>query len=282
MFVAPHPPYEIPEPWFSMIPDASLPENVGQWCEGQSPLQLYNLTGALGARYTREDWQRIWPVYLGLVALLDRAVGMILDELERQGIYEDSLILFLADHGEMLGSHCLFQKMCMYEESVLTPFCFKPAAGMGIESGTSELPVSAVDVLPTICELAGVAPPAAIAGRSLVPAMGGAPLDREAIYIQFDGNGARGNFQRAVVRGNQKLIVDIFKDETYLELYDVVGDPQETQNLAFETARGPQVEEMLGLLRRHMRETGDLLSLPEDVYRRFLADYGQVRGARSV
>ncbi len=58
MFLAPHPPFSIPEPYFSMVNtrDFTLPDNVGQWYPGQSPLQMYNLTGFIGSRYNREQW----------------------------------------------------------------------------------------------------------------------------------------------------------------------------------------------------------------------------------
>ena len=120
MFLAPHPPFEIPDPWYSQIEadDFELPDNVGIWSQGQSPLQLYHLPGFLGTRYTREQWREIWRTYLGLVALLDHCVGRIIDELKNQGLYNQTLILFTSDHGEMLGSHQLWQKMCCYEESI--------------------------------------------------------------------------------------------------------------------------------------------------------------------
>jgi arylsulfatase A-like enzyme len=73
MFLAPHPPFSIPEPYYSMVntKDFNLPDNVGQWYAGQSPLQMYNLTGFIGSRYSREQWREIWAKYLGLVKLLD-------------------------------------------------------------------------------------------------------------------------------------------------------------------------------------------------------------------
>ena len=266
MFVAPHPPYDIPEPWYSQVQQVELPANVGTWYTDQSPLQLYNLTGAIGTRYTRDQWLPVWRVYLGLVALLDHAVGLIVAELQRRGMYEDALILFLADHGEMLGSHCLYQKMCMYEESVLTPMAFK-LPGAGGPTGTRAELVSAVDVLPTLCELCGIPIPDGVSGRSLVPLLDGvgasASWQGRPAFIQFDGNGARGNFQRAVVAGNYKLIVDIFKDEIFLELYDTVADPQETANLAVDPAHDARLGELLGMLSAHMRATGDLLPAPE-------------------
>ena len=85
---------------------------------------MYNLTGVIGTRYDREHWRET-RVYLGLVSLLDAMVAGILDELKEQGLYDDALIIFTSDHGEMLGSHALFQKMCMYEESVRIPLSFK-------------------------------------------------------------------------------------------------------------------------------------------------------------
>jgi arylsulfatase A-like enzyme len=123
MYVAPHPPLEIPEPWYSKLHEEEvvLPDNVGRWWPDQSPLQLYNLPGAIGSRYEREDWREPWRVYLGLVSLLDDAVGKLIAELKEQGMYDDTLLVFTSDHGEMLGSHCLWQKMCMYEEAVRTP-----------------------------------------------------------------------------------------------------------------------------------------------------------------
>lgn len=127
MFLAPHPPLQIPDPWYRAVgaEDFALPDNIGVYYPRQSPLQMYNLTGIVGTRYGREHWKEAWRVYLGLVRMLDHCVGRVLEELKRQGIYDDSLILFTSDHGEMLGSHGLFQKMCMYEESARVPLFMK-------------------------------------------------------------------------------------------------------------------------------------------------------------
>lgn len=100
----------------------------------------------------------------------------------------------------------------------------------------------------------------------------GAPAAREELFIQFDGNGARGNFQRCLVRGPHKLIVDLFKDEIFFELYDVLADPQEQQNLAWDQ---PQlVQPLLDALRARMQGGGDLLQIPASAYERFRVDYG--------
>ncbi len=76
--------------------------------------------------------------------------------------------------------------------------------------------VSHIDVLPTLCDLLNVAPPLNLSGLSLRDTIErGTLIDREHVFIQFDGNGARGNFQRCLVRRDHKLIVDTFKDKVY-------------------------------------------------------------------
>ncbi len=277
MFLAPHPPLDIPEPWYSMFEDIELPENVGKWCDDQSPLQMYNLTGILGTKYNREEWREIWRVYKGLVALLDYCVGMIIDELKNEGIYDDTLIIFTSDHGEMLGSHCLWQKMCMYEESSRIPLYIKFPGDYIPEIKESNQLVSAVDVLPTLCEFLEIEKPEVLSGVSLMPVVKGRELERDDIYIQFDGNGARGNFQRCIVKGDYKLIADIFKDEIYLELYNVIEDSQELENLVFNSQYSVLIEEMLASLRNHMEQTKDMLKIPENVYQLFIANYSQFR-----
>ncbi len=286
MFLAPHPPYDIPEPWFSMYKEVALPENVGRWSENQSPLQLYNLPGFFGSRYTRKDWEKVWPVYLGLVSLLDYCVGLIIKELKEQGIYDDSVILFTSDHGEMLGSHGLWQKMCMYEEAVRIPLIWKLPAGNGTADAgkdpngagiTVDTPVSAVDVFPTLCDLLEIKTPEHMNGITFRSCLDGENADssgyRENIFIQFDGNGARGNFQRTVINGPYKLTADIFKDEVFIELYNLLDDPQEQKNLAFLENHKGRIRKMLDDLSSHMKETGDLLALNEDVYRTFISNY---------
>ena len=278
MFLAPHPPLEIPEPWYSAIAagDVDLPDNVGRWDDGQSPLQLYNLTGYLGSRYEREDWHEIWRVYLGLVALLDDCVGRIVARLREEGLYDESLILFTADHGEMLGSHRLWQKMCMYQESVRCPTALKLPASWGVAPTDSDALLSHVDVLPTLCELLDLPTPDGLPGFSAADHIRtGAPFPRERCFIQFDGNGARGNFQRCVVEGDDKLIVDLFKDEHFIELYDVAGDPQERHNRAWDEP--DRCRQLIATLEAHMARTDDLLTLPTDCYRSFRDRFDPIR-----
>jgi arylsulfatase A-like enzyme len=132
--------------------------------------------------------------------------------------------------------------------------------------------VSAVDVLPTLCEFLGIPAPQQLSGTSLMPLIRGEALPKRPLFIQFDGNQALGNFQRCVIEDEFKLIVDLFKDEIYLELYDVIHDPQEKNNLAFEPQYESKVRGLLNTLDAHMRETNDRIELPGQVYEKFIAD----------
>ncbi len=90
--------------------------------------------------------------------------------------------------------------------------------------------ISHIDVFPTICDFYGVTPASEVSGASLKGLLEGTGRVKERpVYIQYDGNGSRGNFQRCVIWKNYKYIVDLFKDEYYLELYDLKNDRQETK-----------------------------------------------------
>ncbi len=275
MFLAPHPPLDVPDPYYSALKpeDVTLPENVGRWFDHQSPLQLYNLTGAVGTRYSLTQWKEIWRVYMGLVTLLDDCVGRIIDELKTQGIYDDCLIAFTTDHGEMLGSHQLFQKMCMYEESVRAPMYLR--LPQGAHAGVClEGSISHIDLFPTICDYLDITPESAPDGVSLLPNIAQGTKVNRPVFIQFDGNGARGNFQRCMIDGQYKLIADVFKDEIHYELYDIENDVQETVNLLFaQDAPLAIAQSMLEQLVQHMEKTGDLITLFDTDLQGFITAY---------
>lgn len=280
MFLAPHPPFHIPEPYYSMVDEkeVELPGDVAVWYPGQSPLQMYNLTGFLGTRYSRDDWRAVWAKYLGLVKLLDDEVGRVIATLKEEGLYDKAIIVFTADHGEMLGGHSLWQKMCMYEPSARVPLIVKFPSDFKPSQRETDVPVSLVDVFPTLIDYTGLKSPGTMDGQSLLPLIQGDVSHRDPVFIQYDGNGSLSNFQRCVVEGDHKLIVDFFKNELFLELYDLKKDPLEADNLAFNSSHRQTVSRMLETLRGIMRNTGDRLDIPEDAYDIFRRLYPEPPG----
>ena len=275
MFLAPHPPLDVPEPYYSRVKEGDfiLPENVGVWYSGQSPLQMYNLTGFFGTRYSRKQWAAVWPKYLGLVSLFDDEVGRIIKALKEKGLYDKALIIVTSDHGEMLGSHELWQKMCMYEESAKVPFVIKFPADFKPAIHETDQLISLVDVWPTLIDYLKIPTDDKTDGISFMPVIKGKQIGRNHIFIQYDGNGAYGNNQRCIVKGDFKLIMDTFENEIFLELYNVKTDSEEKVNLAFKDEYKQQVIKMIGQIKDYMKNTKDLIHFPDNIYENFITKY---------
>ena len=278
-FWSPHCPISCPEPYFSMYaPDAvPIPADVGRRYPGQSPLNLLNTCGIVAANTGLDTWRRSWAVYLGMVTLVDEAIGRVLDALRQHGLWDDTLVWVTNDHGEMLGSHGLFQKMCLYDPAVRVPGIVKlpgnaQAGPVQIDALTQHL-----DVAPTILDLCGLEPirtasTGPLAGRSLRGVLKGrAVISDRRIITGFDGNSGRSFHQRAMLDGRYKLIHNhgVLADDPpgrfAAELYDLVYDPLETRNcLADPTADEQAVAgDLLNNLRSWMAGVNDLIPPPD-------------------
>ena len=122
------------------------------------------------------QWRYLaWNLYR-FVEKVDAEIGLVLAALEASGHADDTLILFTADHGEAAGQHRMFQKFTLYEESARVPF-IAACLGDGVTLPTGgydrEHFISGVDVFPTVCDYAGIAPPPGPAGAQHPPAAGG-------------------------------------------------------------------------------------------------------------
>lgn len=127
--------------------------------------------------------------YFGSCTALDASFGQLMNYLKRSGLYDNTIVVFTSDHGEMMGSHGLMTKGVCFEESINVPLMIRVP---GTEASTSSLLFNSVDLMPTLMGLSGLDIPAGIDGRSYAakfanPASGGEP---EMAYIgisQFRG-----------------------------------------------------------------------------------------------
>lgn len=157
----------------------------------------------------------------------------------------------------MLGSHRLFQKMCMYEESARVPLYIRVP---GIAGRHVQQAVSHMDVLPTLCHYLGLACRHEMEGHSLHDFASEADSTcSRPIFLQYDGNSCLSAYQRCVVQDGYKLIMDVFQNEVFFELYHVASDPQEQKNLLFDGNHTKKAEQLYQLLCDHMELTGDAL-----------------------
>jgi choline-sulfatase len=166
--------------------------------------------------------------YLGMISWIDHKVGLLLAELDRLGLADDTAVVFTSDHGEMLGEHGQWSKRLLLEWSARVPLIARLPGRVGAGRRVSQ-PVSLVDLLPTFNELAGVKSELPFDGRSLAPLLQGAAGDREAAVVsEYLGEGTL-EPMRMVRMGAHKYIT---VNGHAPQLYDLREDPGETVNLA--------------------------------------------------
>lgn len=184
----------------------------------------------VGAR----DAKTLIAAYYAMIKLIDDQMGRILEGLNETGERENTVIIFTSDHGEMLGDHGLIQKGCrFYEGLVRVPLIL--SCPTRFKSGLkSDALVELVDKVPTILELAGLPVPTEMHGRSLLPILQG-EVDpnqhRSSVRCEFyDALGMRNHSFATMFRDKRYKIVTYHGHEEG-ELYDLVDDPEEFNNL---------------------------------------------------
>ena len=169
----------------------------------------------------------------GMIAMIDDAVGALLDALEETGLAKNTVVVFNTDHGDFLGDHGMLLKGPLHFQGLIrAPFLWA-------DPGRPSAPVvdalsSTIDVAPTILARAGITPFNGIQGRDLAGALAGAGTGRDALLIEDDANRAYLGFEtaprlRTLVTRRYRL--SVYLDETWGEIYDLRADPLERHNL---------------------------------------------------
>lgn len=167
--------------------------------------------------------------YYAAVSLVDDHVGALLETLAEQRLADDAVVLFTSDHGDMLGERGLWYKMAPFEDSIRVPLVVH-APGR-FRPRRVPTPVSLLDLVPTLADLAGGfdedGPAAALDGVSLLPALAGDPAAERDVPLEYLAEGVRAP-QVSLVRGALKLVRDAGEDD----VYDVARDPGERASIA--------------------------------------------------
>jgi autotransporter-associated beta strand protein len=163
---------------------------------------------------------------------IDANIGRVLDTLEAKGLDENTLVIFTSDNGFFWGEHGRGDKRLAYEESIRVPLLMR---GPGVVPGqTSDALVTAVDLAPTILTAAGVAVPPAMQGQALNGLLAGSGgFSRDAIYAEYYKEDKYPDVPRWEAVRTQTHLYLTHPDEgpQYDELYDVVNDPYQVNNL---------------------------------------------------
>jgi len=163
--------------------------------------------------------------YYALVTLIDRYVGRLTDIIDSSSLKDDTVILYLSDHGEMAGRHGIWQKQCFYENSVRIPMILRlpdDLRGVYPLEKRVDAPVNMVDVFPTLLRLAGAAPVEGLPGVSLL-----APRQDRAIFSEYHAQGML-NAGYMLQYGAYKLCYYV---DGQPQLFDLSSDPEENHDL---------------------------------------------------
>jgi choline-sulfatase len=187
--------------------------------------------------------RRARAAYFGMISEVDEYVGWVMDELEKSGQLANTLFIYTSDHGEMMGDHGLWLKNVLLENAARVPLIM---AGPGLPRGkVIDTPVSHVDMVATMLDAAGVARPANLRGRSLLPMAGGAAGDHPGYaYSESHSEGnCTGSFM--IRKGDWKYIH--FVGDAPL-LFNLRDDPGELNNLAGAKQTSEVRKELHGIL----------------------------------
>ncbi len=256
-YVAPHPPYIPSQAFLDMYQDVDMPEPViGDWAQCEEP--LLDTNGAHGI-LSREQLNRVKKAYYAMVTQVDYQIGRFIMHLKEQGEYENTVILFLSDHGEMLGDHYLFRKAVPFNGSARIPLCMSWGRNVPLAKKRTHIDevVEIRDIMPTLLQVASCNIPDSVDGLSLLPLIAGNTHWRQYLHGEHCLSGIPGYD----TLGSNHYVVT--KDAKYMwfsesgkELFfDLAKDPHECHNLI--DAQSQQAKQLRDTLIQELSDRED-------------------------
>ncbi len=255
-FWGPHNPCYIPEPYYSLVNPADIPEppSAGDPLTGKPGVQKLNSQywGAWGAPWSY--WQKHLARYLGYCTLIDDEVGRMVSALKKAGQFDNTLIVFASDHGDMMGRHQLMDKgSYMYDDTYRVPLII---AGPDVNQGLAEDFVYLHDMFPTILGRAGAEVPSETdLCQDLSPLLTGSGSweRRTEMYGEFDHQIFA--FPQRMIRSHPFKL--IYNSTDICEFYDLEEDPHEMDNRVDDSRYAEQRRALFQQLRDHVHRTDD-------------------------
>lgn len=285
--VNPHPPFMVEDPWFSMHDRRDVPLPIPADAGLGKPGFMREYRRRYGwDRLEENDFREIIATYYGMVSRADDQLGRLVEAIDRAGALDDTIVIYLTDHGEYLGDYGLVEKW----PSGLDPSLVRNPlviAGPGIAEGAvCASGVELIDLLPTVLELGHIEPSHTHFGRSLMPVFhdpslphrtnvfsegGFHPADvdlfeaagwlyKKKSELQHDRPDLVGKAQ--AVRSDTHTY--IYRQCEPDELYDRQADPQESVNLIDDAALADTVLELRGHLLDWLVATSDVIAWRPD------------------
>ena len=259
-FEQPHPPYRVPEPYASMYDPKTvkLPKNHGI-TRVNKPMSQDDIVWPWHdvSHMTDEDWRKSRSYYYGAIAMIDHAVGELINTAKEAGLYDNLHIIVLGDQGSMLGEHNLYDKgPYAYDELMRMPLIIRdPSASPKVVTRQ----VSMLDIAPTLSQWMALAPDGDVDGRSLVNLINqGDSADKgrvdSALYAYEWYNGGWFGI-RAIRTPEMKFVWN--PGDSRDELYDLVNDPEEIHNLIGDVKQRKSLSKLVKLMASELDRVND-------------------------
>jgi iduronate 2-sulfatase len=250
-FYRPHVPLIAPQKYFDLYPLEKIP----------APMASPDSWIPPPARFTNPPHWGISELgqresiraYYASISFLDANVGRLLDALDRLGLADNTIVVFVSDHGYHLGEHGQWMKQTLFERSARTPLIIA-GPGVATKNGASSRIVELIDLYPTLAALTGVRAPEGLHGRSLMPLLENPAAAWDHPAVTQVRRGAAGAFFKGYsIRTERWRYTEWDEGRRGAELYDEVADPHEARNLITD----PQHRDVVTDLQRRLRRVTD-------------------------
>ena len=212
----------------------------------------------------RKEWnyQRFMRDYCKVISSVDDNVGRLIDYLQKNGLWENTIVIYTSDQGVFMGEHGWFDKRWIYEQSFRTPFLISFPNGFSKNKnmrGEQTAMIQSIDYASTFLDYAGVPIPADMQGESLRPLFEGKTKKvRDAVYYHFYEHPAWHAVKRHYgARTDRYKIAHFYHDIDTWELYDLQKDPDEMRNVYDDPAYAPVRKQMHEVLRELQQKYQD-------------------------
>jgi arylsulfatase A-like enzyme len=232
----PHPPYNPPYGYYRRFDPDALPGPYFRESDLAHQNEKLGRVDFQSRSRRPEDFEakKVQAAYYAMIEQVDHEFGRVLDALERTGQAENTVVVFMSDHGEALGDHGLVHKGCRFFDGLVRVPLIVSRPGHFEGGLRSSALVELTDVMPTLMELAGLPVPAGTQGRSLVPILTGqAPPDRHRDFVRCEYYDAVDLPDRTwgTMYRDRRWKLNVYHDHGTGELYDMERDPLEFDDL---------------------------------------------------
>ncbi|MBO1910807.1 sulfatase-like hydrolase/transferase, partial [Microvirga sp. 3-52] len=232
-----------PSAFYDMYRDVDIPDSpIGDWAntedeglEGYSPITAKGIVPERRLKQAK-------AAYYALITHIDHQIGRFLNAMQEYGVYQDTIILFVSDHGELLGDHNLFRKSLPYEGSANVPFILvDPGNHLQMKKNVKiDEMVELRDIMPTLLDATNITIPNTVEGKSVLPLVKMESTENLSWREYIHGEHTLGiQSYHSITSGEEKYIW--YSQTGEEQFFNLIEDPQELTNLIHVTDYGKRI-----------------------------------------